>query len=254
MIEEAFGDRVSQETLQELLPDYREIDKKLIAYQGTNDKAADAILTDIMSMEERQCLEKAFFGNTGWYRTINSDGMIRLKLAAMSLGITNNVFTFKKDVENKILNWISMRHMTKAEELLMMCCYVKQKAVTYVTMFHYLKNIKQTDKMAITLYRGINVPYQNQKYLFSGMESWTTSLDIAYRFARDEGFVLEKEYPINQIFSCKRSTFRNRANRLYKHSGFYVRREHEVIVENLEKELDCRNGNGIRLAISREIY
>ena len=254
MIDEAFGNRVSQETLEELLPDYREIDKKLIAYKGTNNRTANAILTEIMSIEERQCLEEAFFGNTGWYRTINGDGMIKLKLAAMSLEITNNIFTFKKEVEDKILDWIDKGCMCKEEQLLMMRCYVKQKIITYMTLLNYLKNIRQTDKMTIKLYRGINTPYQNQNYKFSGMESWSTNINIAYRFARDEGFVVEKEYPINQTFTFKRSTFKNLTNRLYKHSGFYVRRESEMIVENFEKELDCRNGKGIRLAISKEIY
>lgn len=254
MIEDAFGDRVSQETLENLLPDYWELDKKLITYEGTNDKAADVILTEIMSIEKRRCLEEAFFGDTGWYRTINGDGMIKLKLAAMSLEITNNVFTFKKDVEDRILDWIDMRCMGKEEQLLMMRCYVKQKIITYMTLLNYLKNIRQTDKMTIKLYRGINTPYQNQKYKFSGMESWSANINVAYRFARDEGFVLEKDYPINQIFTCKRSTFRNRSDRSYRHSGFYVRREHEMIVENFEEELDCRNGEGIRLAVNREIY
>ena len=46
--------------------------------------------------------------------------------------------------------------------------------------------------MSITLFRGINRPYQGEKYMFIGLESWTTSLRIAYKFARDEGYRIER--------------------------------------------------------------
>lgn len=252
MIEEAFGHRIARETFEEILPDYNKIDNQLVRYKGTNNKSANDLLNDIMNKEEKRRLENAFFGNNGWYRMINDIGMVELKLAAMSLEATNNIFTFDKDLEEKILNLISLQ--SKAAQLLMMSCYIKQKAVTYATLYNYLHNIRKTNKMSITLYRGINTPYKNEKYLFSGMESWTTNMDIAYRFARDEGFVLEKEYPIDQIFACKRSTFKNQMERLYEHRGFYIRRESEVIVENYETIFDCSEGKGVRLAVDKEIY
>jgi len=252
MIEEAFGYRISQETLEEVLGDYYKINKRLADYKGTNIRLANAILNDIMNEEEKLGLEQAFFGNNGWYRVINGIGMIKIKLAAISLEATNNVFTFNKEAEEKILNVIKSESI--AEQMLMMRCYIKQKAVTYATLRNYLLNIRKTDKMAITLYRGINVPYKNQKYMFSGMESWTTNIDVAYRFARNGGFVLEREYPINQIFAGKRSTFKSQENHSYRHRGFYIRRESEMIVENFETILDCSGGKGVRLAVDKEIY
>lgn len=252
MIEEAFGHRVARETFEEILPDYYEIDNQLVKYKGTNNRLANDLLNDIMSNKEKRRLEDAFYGNNGWYRMINGMGMIELKLAAMSLEATNNIFTFDKDLEKKILDLIPLK--SKEEQLLMMSCYVKQKAVTYATMYNYLHNVKKTDKMSITLYRGINIPYRNEKYKFSGMESWTTNMNTAYRFARDDGFVLEKEYPIDQIFAGKRSTFKNHTGSLYKHRGFYIRRESEMIVENYETVFDCSEGKGIRLSVDREIY
>lgn len=251
MIEEAFDYRISQETLREILPDYLKIDEKLVGYIGTNNRLANVLLADIMDEREKICLEKAFFGDNGWYQRINGAGMIKIKLAAMSLGITNNVFSFNKDTERKILDQIKQESID--DQILMMRCYIKQKAVTYVTMHNYLKNVKKKNQMTITLYRGINIPYQNQQYLFSGMESWTTNINIAFRFARDGGYVLEREYPISQIFAGKRSTFKNSSNSLYRHNGFYVRRECEMIVENYDNVLDCSDGKGIRLAVNKDI-
>lgn len=136
----------------------------------------------------------------------------------------------------------------------MLRCYIKQKTVSYATMYNYLHNVRKTDKMAIKLYRGINVPYKNEKYMFSGLESWTTNINIAYRFARNDGFILEREYPIDQIFAGKRSTFKSQSNHIYRHRGFYIRRESEMIVENFETIFECSEGNGIRLVINKEIY
>lgn len=252
MIEEAFGYKIPREALGEILPDYHKIDEKLIDYRGTNIRSANLLLADIMSEREKECLEKAFFGDNGWYHTINGDGMIKIKLAAMSLGITNTVFTFNKDAERKILDQISQESIE--EQILMMRCYIKQKAVTYVTMCNYLRNIKKKNQMSIMLYRGINIPYQHQKYLFSGMESWTTDINTAFRFARNEGYVIEREYPISQIFAGMRSTFKNSPGRLCRYNGFYVRREREMIVENFDNVLDCIDGKGILLAVDKNIY
>lgn len=252
MIEEAFGYRVPRDIFEEILPDFCKIENQLAKYKGTNNRLANDLLNDIMNDEEKRRLEKAFFGNNGWYQMINGKGMIELKLAAMSLGVTNNIFTFDKVLEDKILDLIQLE--SKEAQILMMSCYIKQKAVTYATMYNYLHNVRKTDKMSITLYRGINTPYNNEKYMFSGMESWTINMDIAYRFARDGGFVLEKEYPIDQIFAGKRSTFKNRTYRLCRHRGFYIRRESEMIVENYETIFDCSGKKGIRFAADREIY
>lgn len=252
MIEEAFGHRVSRETFEEILPDYNDIDNQLTKYKGTNNRLANILLNSIMNNEEKRRLEKAFFGDNGWYRKINGAGMIDLKLAAMSLEATNNIFTFDKDLEERILDTINLK--SKEEQLLMMSCYIKQKAVTYATLYNYLHNVRKTDKMSITLYRGINTPFKKEKYMFSGMESWTTNLNIAYRFARSGGFVLEKEYPIDQIFAGKRSTFKNQANCGYEHRGLYIRRESEMIVENYETIFDCSEGKGVRFAVDKEIY
>lgn len=178
--------------------------------------------------------------------------MIKLKLAAMSLAATNKVFTFNKDLEEKILHLV--QSVSREEQLLMMRCYIKQKVVTYVTMHNYLHQVKNIDNMSVTLYRGINTTYKNDKYLFSGLESWTTNIDVAYRFAGDGGFILEREYPIHQIFAGKRSTFKSQHDQFYKHRGYYIRRESEMIVENFETVFDCSEGNGVRIAINEEIY
>ena len=108
--------------------------------------------------------------------------------------------------------------------------------------------------MSITLYRGINQAYhKSNAYLFTGLESWTMNKNTAYHFARINGYVIEKDFPISHIFAGKRSTFKNQAHNLYRNNGFFVRRESEMIVENFEKEYDCRNMQHISLAIDNEI-
>lgn len=110
-----------------------------------------------MDEEEKWRLEEAFFGNNGWYQSINGIGMIKLKLAAMSLEATNNIFTFNKELEEKILGLIKKE--SKTEQILMIRCYIKQKVVTYATMYNYLKYVKKTDKMAILLQMFLLVSY-----------------------------------------------------------------------------------------------
>ena len=146
MIEEAFGYRIPKGTFEEVLPDYHILDEKLASYKGTNNRLANSLLNDIMDEEEKWRLEEAFFGNNGWYQSINGIGMIKLKLAAMSLEATNNIFTFNKELEEKILGLIKKE--SKTEQILMIRCYIKQKVVTYATMYNYLKYVKKTDKMA----------------------------------------------------------------------------------------------------------
>ena len=50
------------------------------------------------------------------------------------------------------------------------------------------------------------------------------------------GYVLSKNYPLSSIFAVFRSKFKNKPNNIYRHNGFYVRREHEMIVENIEQK------------------
>ncbi len=195
-------------------------------------------------------LGETFFDDTGWYKRIDGDGMTKLKLAAMSLGLTNNIFTFDQKREREMLKMASS--YSRDEQLLVMRCYMKQKVVTYLTLKRYLINIKKTDLMSIELYRGIKGTYNGQKYSHNGLECWTTSIDIAERFTGGDGFVIKKSYPITQIFTGNRSTFKNRQHNIYRNNGFYVRREHEMIVENIVEEYDCTSN--VYVCIDKEIF
>lgn len=252
MIEEAFDGKVDSGLIKEIWPEYWKHKDILATQIGTNIGQANNVLNVILSSEEKVCLEKAFFGQEGWYKRINGDGMVRIKLAAMSLELTNNIFTFASEKEKEILQQIVQ--YTEKDQLLMLSCYVKQKLVSYLTLKKYLQKVKGTNTDTITLYRGINVPYNGESYLFAGMESWTSSLDVAYRFARTGGYIIEKDYKISQVFAGKRSTFKNRPYNLYRHNGFFVRREHEIIVENRELEYDCSEGKHIKLAVDRDFF
>lgn len=251
MIVEAFEDRIDKSRIEEIWPDVSRDEEKIIAYSRTNIRCANIALNSIMTEQEKRCLESAFFGHTGWYKRINGEGMFRLKLAAMSMGFTNNIVSFDSQREREFIEFID--DIPEEEQILMMRCYLKQKAVTYVTLSNYLKEIKKTEVMTIKLYRGINTLYHNEKYACLGLESWTTNINNAYKFARTDGYVIEKEYPIAQIFAGSRSTFKNKSHNLYRNNGYCVRRENEMIVENIEKSLDCSDGKNIHLAIDNEV-
>lgn len=249
MIKQLFPN-LDQDALLDIWPSYVADEAKILHFCSTNISGANIALNSILTNDEKKCLEKLFFDEkSGWYRQIDEEGMIKLKLAGMGLNLTNSVFTFDQMKNKKVLHYVGT--LPESEQLLVAACYAKQKAVTYVTMLNYLKKVKKTDKMSILLYRGLRGKYNGEKYLFAGMECWTTSIDIAIRFTRGNGYVLQKEYPINQLFAGNRSTFKNKPNGIYRHNGFYVRREHEIIVENIEAEYET-SGN-VRLIMDGEI-
>ena len=249
MIEELFNN-IEPEELLELWPHYIEDEKKINKFVNTNIRHANIALNSILENKEKECLERLFFANDGWYRKINGNGMIRLKLAAMSLGLTNNIFTFDQQIAREMCS--EAKKYSIDEQMLVMRCYMKQKAVTYLTLKKYLKNVKKTDSMSIELYRGVKGEYCGQNYSHSGLECWTTNIDIAERFATGNGFVIRKQYPITQIFAGNRSTFKNRQHNIYKYNGFYVRREHEMIVENLDEQYEC--SGKVDVCIDKDIF
>lgn len=221
--------------LYKLWPSYDEDIAIIKEKTKTNIKNANLVLDTVLNISEKNQLEKLFFDKRGWYKEINNEGMIKLKLAAMSLQLTSNVFTFDSLSEKDFLSYV--KSISYEEQVLNMQCYLKQKAVTYYTLQKYLTQEGKKDDNKILLYRGIRYSGELKEYYFTGLESWTTNPDIAERFAKNGGYVIFKEYPINRIFSGNRSTFKNKQNNLYMHNGFFVRREHEMIVENSEKKL-----------------
>lgn len=233
MVTELFTE-IDSDTLSELWPNYLSDEKKIENIVTTNIGHANIGLNSILTDEEKVFLERQFFDEDGWYKRINGEGMIRLKLAAMALKLTNNVFTFNPDAEDRIKERI--KNIPVDEQILAAKCYMKQKVVTYATMRNYLQKVKKTPKMSITLYRGIPGKYYKEKYLHLGLECWTTNIDAAVRFTEGDGYVLHKEYSITDMFAGNRSTFKNKPNNIYRNNGFYVRREHEIIVENIERE------------------
>jgi hypothetical protein len=231
MIEEVFPGLDANELL-ELWPTFADDERKIDKYTTTNIIHANIALNSILNDSEKIQLEQLFFSEDGWYKKINKSGMVQLKFAAMSLGLTNNVLTYNSEEEQYMLELASL--LTEEQQLLNMKCYLKQKAVTYFTLKKYIEKVMKKDELAITLYRGVRHSGKLQEYLFSGLECWSTSVDIAERFAKNDGYVISKEYPINNIFAGFRSTFKNKPNNIYRNNGFYVRREHEMIVENIE--------------------
>lgn len=238
MIEDLFP-ALNKNECMELWPNLIEDEKKIDELTGTNIAHANITLNSILNHEEKERLEWLFFSGDGWYKKINQNGMLQIKLAAMSLGLTNKVFTFEYEEEKRMLE--IAKNLSMDQQILNMRCYMKQKVVTYYTLKKYLKEVKKSGELSITLYRGVKHEGELKKYLFSGLESWTTSQSIAERFAKNKGYVIIKTYPIDSIFAGNRSTFKNKCSNIYIHNGFFVRREHEMIVENIESSYLLRD-------------
>ncbi|GEM_PF-3380942 len=244
MIEEAFDNYFDFNNVIELWPHYISDESKILNYSGSNIRAANILLNSILTEEEKRWLEDLFFEpKEGWYRYSESKGCIAIKLAAMSLGLTNTIFTFNPKSEERITSIIQA--ISKYDQELTARCYLKQKVVTYYTLKNYLKRLNKNNNNTILLYRGLTNTDLIDYYYMSGMESWTLNYEKASMFATATGIVLDKEYNINQIFAGFRSTFKNRPNGLYRNNGFFVRREHEFIVENYDKIYDCKCGKHI---------
>lgn len=243
MIKELFPG-LDEDALLELWPTYELDEKKVEKLTTTNISHANIALNSILDDSEKLQLESMFFANDGWYKENNQHGMIQLKLAAMSLGLSNNVFTYDYEEEQRMLAVAGS--LTREQQNLNIRCYMKQKVVTYSTLKKYLVKVKKQEEMSITLYRGFKHDGEAKKYLFSGLECWSTSPYIAERFAKNGGYVLQIEYPISSIFAGFRSTFKNKPNNIYRYNGFYVRREHEMIVENIEPSTLLDDNNSYR--------
>ena len=240
MIEEAFDPSFDFYNVHELWSNYSVDEFKIRNYVGTNIRRANILLNSILDDDEKKWLEKLFFDtNEGWYRYSNSRYCVSIKLAAMSLGLTNNFFTINPNKEKEIIDVIEAIPLDEQE--LTARCYLKQKVVTFYTFKNYLKHVDNYNKDSIILYRGLSRTEPCDRLLLNGMESWTSSYKTASGFASLGGIIVEKEYSLNQIFAGFRSTFKNRPNNIYRNNGYYVRHEHEIIVENLEREYDCTN-------------
>lgn len=251
MFDEIFEGKLKKSDIKDIWSNYEMHESKILKYDGTNISKANILLNSIMDKEECKCLENAFFGNDGWYKRIDGTGMVRIKLAAMSLGLVNDKFTFNNEKMQQILNDISK--ISPQEQIAMMRCYLKQKIVTYVTLKNYNKIIRDNSNKVV-LYRGINTSYVGNKYYHTSMESWTTNINTAYRFAKEGGYIIIKEYPISRIFAGQRSTFKNQEHQLYIHNGYFVRREHEMIVENSEECYDIDIKKNVILSIDKDVY
>lgn len=111
--------------LLELWPTYEVDEKKVEKLTTTNISHANMALNSILDDLEKVQLEKLFFADNGWYKIISQDGMVQLKLAAMSLGLSNNVFTFDSTEEQHMLEVVGA--LSREQQVLNMRCYMKQK-------------------------------------------------------------------------------------------------------------------------------
>lgn len=219
---------------------YNELKSKINSYSGTNLKQANILLNSVLNDTEKATLFNLMLGDQGWYRKINGEGAIKLKLAAFSLGLTHGYFSRIPDdlLEDKI-DKIVMN--TSENELdLIASCYLKQKIITKVTLINYKNNVHTLNKInfdnnKISLYRGIKRVEDIEKYLPNSLESWTSQLNIAQKFS-NQGIILKLTVDIDNLLFCRKSAFKhNNLQSLYLNKkinqGQIIRREHEYLVE-----------------------
>lgn len=177
--------------------------------------------------------------------------MVRLQSAAMSLRFSTNIFSI--DSKKELILCEKSLQYSEDEQKLVMCCYMKQKVVTYATLKNYLIHAKASDIKHIKAYRGINVPFNGQTVMMKNLESWTTNINVAYKFARNEGFVVSRDVDLADVFLSRKTVYKHDGQQYKMSRGFLCRREHEVIIENKSDTLS-RKQCDFYDARDKEIY
>lgn len=204
-------------------------------YKGTNDKHANNFLNMVLDKEEQNSLHSLLHSKNGWYN--NKDGMNsnKLKLTAYAVGFTHDRFSYNKENYECIKQLGSS--IKEDEQEVLISAYLKQKLVTNQTFLN--NNISR-----ITLYRGIKDLNNFEKYYSNSLESWTLDESVAKKFSGGKGYILIKEFQIDDIFAYKKSVFKNTENNRLT-SNYNINRENECIVENRELIIDLIQGKNI---------
>lgn len=233
---------VKGHTLSEFKNNIRNYDyfiKEFSNYNGTNLRKANIILNKVLDEEEKDTLFELLLGDLGWYRKINKAPSIKLKVVANALGFAHDNFQRERLSENEIMNVLSK--ITENELNLIVSIYLKQKIITKKTLMNYQDSVKNKNRILIkdnklTLYRGIKGNIDDSLlYRTNTLESWTTNFNLASRFTGLDGYILKMDIDIDDIFCCKKSTFKH-PNKKSVNQTKYIRKEHEYVVEHLEED------------------
>lgn len=212
------------------------IEEEICKYKGTNLKQSNLLFNKILDEEEMDMLHYLLLSKNGWYKKINGEGAIKLKLTAAAIGFGHSKI-HRNNIPIEIIENIQKK-ISKEEEALIINCYLKQKIVTKKTLINYQKYVNTKNKIniydnQIRLYRGAKGDFDIYRTI--NLESWSTQLNIAKRFAKTSGIILKSDVDIDNIFCCRKTTFRH-PHRMGIYQSRPIRSEHEYIVENIDED------------------
>lgn len=233
--------------IEAVMIDFKSFMQSFSSYEGTNIKRANEFLDNLLREDEKIYLFALLHSKDGWYKSIYGDSTNTLKLVAYMSNMTHSIFSYDYNIQVSI-NKLPIRHFPIELQKVYISLYLKQKLVTYKTLLNY-NNIMKRQEKRITLYRGVKTIKGVNNYT-SNLESWTSSYEIAKKFANSNGYILKRTVDYYDIFLCRKSAFKSSTfNSSFVNQGFNIRREHEYIIENKNKKIEYIEGNTFFSAI-----
>ena len=182
-----------------------------------------------LSLPEQYVLLDLFYHReVGWFQKLDCIGRLLLSLSAIELGLTNANLKWLSQ-KQKAEFMLQLNDMPDIVSVLTRSVYLKQKLATW-------RILSQQALPTYTLYRGIRGT-ANQYYAPNCLESYTKNVEMAKRFAGANGWVLQRDIQIQEIFAYKTSLYRQDE---CPPEWLWTRisKEKEFIVENPAKQLE----------------
>ena len=182
---------------------------------------------NLSDAESLTLLELYFLQKEGWYLYKDGIGKKLLSIASIEMDLTNGVYAW--DNEEQLELFLQLTSTISDEFGSILCSvYAKQKIATWTLLSRI-----HGENSSITLYRGMKVNDKNY-YRPNGLESYTTDIKTARRFATTEkGIILKRDVPINQIFAYASTVYKT-FDCPSKKIRNLISKEKEYIVENKE--------------------
>ncbi|MFQ7001575.1 MAG: hypothetical protein ACLRRH_09855 [Clostridium sp.] len=201
MMEDILNEKIKDISIKEYLPYIQNSShfiNEINKYNGTSLNSANNLLKSCFNDNEKKYFYEVIASNTGWYKKINGVGGKKLKIIGAVLGFTHLKIAHENEM-NEIEKLID--EITEEEEEILKSAYLKQKILTY-------KNLKNNKLDTLKLYRGIKVSCEKKEYGAYSLESWSSSYDVAKKFAGTSGIVLKHDFNIQDIFAYNKSIFK----------------------------------------------
>lgn len=231
--------------LEAFIINHDEIYKDIQNYSGKFSKEANVFLNNHLSDIEKNLLYDSYYSADGWFNSSHGAGASRLKITALSLGLTHYLLSFNQEQKNTIS--IVNKKLTDDDLRCLQSAYLKQKIITYKTLMNKFDE-PGFNNSVVKLYRGVKT-IDNIEYSIS-LESWTADREIAIKFS-DGGYVFRRKVSFEKIYLFYQTTFQWDENPLKLKEKSIIDSETEYILENIS--LDLSKIEGIDYLSSEEI-